>query len=197
MKKSWKTHLAFLERELRIADSDLDDAVRRSPVWREQDDLRQSVPGVGPVLSRTLLADLPELGRLSRREVANLVGVAPLSRDSGTLRGRRFVPGGRAPLRGVLYMGALVAARRNPVIRAFYLRLVAAGKPKKLALPAVRSAAAPTARPAPAATAGAQCCVAASGDYRPWRCGRLLPHSTRHSRRRVRPHPTDSTPSQL
>lgn len=134
VKKSLKTHIAFLERELRIADSDLDDAVRRSPVWREQDDLMQSVPGVGPVLSRTLLADLPELGRLSRREIAKLVGVAPLSRDSGTLRGRRFVQGGRAPLRGVLYMGALVAARRNPVIRAFYLRLVAAGKPKKLAL---------------------------------------------------------------
>ncbi len=134
VKKSLKTHIAFLERELRIADSELNDAVRRSPVWREQDDLMQSVPGVGPVLSRTLLADLPELGRLSRREIAKLVGVAPLSRDSGTLRGRRFVQGGRAPLRGVLYMGALVAARRNPVIRAFYLRLVAAGKPKKLAL---------------------------------------------------------------
>ena len=95
VKKSLKTHIAFLERELHIADSDLDDAVRRSPVWREQDDLMQSVPGVGPVLSRTLLADLPELGRLSRREIAKLVGVAPLSRDSGTLRGRRFVHGGR------------------------------------------------------------------------------------------------------
>ena len=94
----------------------------------------QSVPGVGPVLSHSLLADLPELGRLSRRAIAKLVGVAPLSRDSGTFRGRRFVQGGRAPLRGVLYMGALVAARWNPVIRAFYLRLVAAGKPKKLAL---------------------------------------------------------------
>lgn len=134
VKKSLKTHIAFLERELHLADSDLDDAVRRSPVWREQDDLLQSVPGVGPVLSRTLLADLPELGRLSRRQIAKLVGVAPLSRDSGTLRGRRFVQGGRAAVRGVLYMGALVAAHRNPVIRAFYLRLVAAGKPKKLAL---------------------------------------------------------------
>jgi transposase len=134
VKKSLKTHIAFLERELRIADTDLGDAVRHSPVWREQDDLMQSVPGVGPVLSRTLLADLPELGRLSRREIAKLVGVAPLSRDSGTFRGRRFVQGGRAAVRGVLYMGALVAARRNPVIRTFYLRLVAAGKPKKLAL---------------------------------------------------------------
>ena len=134
VKKSLKTHIAFLERELHIADSDLSDAVRRSPVWREQDDLMQSVPGVGRVLSHTLLADLPKLGRLSRREIAKLAGVAPLSRDSGTFRGRRFVQGGRGPLRGVLYMGALVAARYNPVIRAFYLRLVAAGKPKKLAL---------------------------------------------------------------
>ena len=134
VKKSLKTHIAFLEREIRMADSDLDEAVRGSPVWREQDDLMHSVPGVGSVLSRTLLADLPELGRLSRREIAKLVGVAPLSRDSGTFRGRRFVQGGRGPLRGVLYMGALVAARYNPVIRVFYLRLVAAGKPKKLAL---------------------------------------------------------------
>jgi len=134
VKKSLKTHIAFLERELRNADRDLDDAVRRSPLWREQDDLLQSVPGVGPVLSRTLLADLPELGRLSRREIAKLVGVAPLSHDSGTFRGRRFVHGGRAAVRGVLYMSALVAAHRNPVIRAFYLRLVAAGKPRKLAL---------------------------------------------------------------
>jgi len=134
VRKSLKTHIAFLERELRIADSDLDVAVRRSPLWREQEDLLRSVPGIGPVVSRTLLAGLPELGRLSRREIAKLVGVAPLSRDSGTLRGRRFVQGGRAPVRAVLYMAALVAARRNPVIRAFYLRLVAAGKPKKLAL---------------------------------------------------------------
>jgi transposase len=89
---------------------------------------------VGPVLSRTLLADLPELGRLSRREIAKLVGVAPLSRDSGTMRGRRFVQGGRATVRAVLYMAALVATKRNAVIRGFYQRLVAAGKPKKLAL---------------------------------------------------------------
>ena len=108
--------------------------VRQSPVWRERDELLRSVPGVGPVRSRTLLADLPELGRLSRRAIAKLVGVAPMSRDSGTLRGRRFVQGGRAAVRGVLYMAALVANRRNTVIREFYLRLVAAGKPKKLAL---------------------------------------------------------------
>lgn len=134
VRKSLKTHITFLERELRIADSDLDDAVRRSPVWREKDDLLQSVPGIGPVVSRSLIAELPELGQLSRRAIAKLVGVAPQSRDSGTWRGRRFVQGGRAALRGVLYMAALVAARRNPVIRAFYLRLLAVGKPKKLAL---------------------------------------------------------------
>lgn len=134
VKKSLKTHIAFLERELRIADTDLGEMIRHSPAWRERDDLLQSVPGVGRVLSLTLLADLPELGHLSRREIAKLVGIAPLSRDSGTMRGRRFVQGGRASVRAVLYMAALVATKRNVVIRAFYQRLVAAGKPKKLAL---------------------------------------------------------------
>ncbi|HYD51089.1 MAG TPA: IS110 family transposase [Gemmatimonadaceae bacterium] len=134
VKKSLKAHVAYLERELRVADADLGTMVRQSPAWRERDDLLQSVPGVGPVLSRTLLADLPELGELSRREIAKLVGIAPLSRDSGTLRGRRFIQGGRASVRAVLYMAALVATKRNAVIRAFYQRLVAAGKPKKLAL---------------------------------------------------------------
>lgn len=134
VKKSLTAHIAYLERELTSTDHDLGDLVRSSPAWRERDNLLQSVPGVGPVLSRTLLADLPELGRLSRREIAKLVGVAPLSRDSGTVRGRRFVQGGRASVRGVLYMGALVATKRNAIISAFYRRLVAAGKPKKLAL---------------------------------------------------------------
>jgi transposase len=134
VKKSLKGHIAFLERELRITDSDLGEMIRQTPAWRERDDLLQSVPGVGPILSRTLLADLPELGRLSRREIAKLVGVAPLSRDSGTMRGRRFVQGGRATVRGVLYMAALVATKRNAVIREFYQRLLRAGKPKKLAL---------------------------------------------------------------
>ncbi len=134
VKKSLKAHISYLERELRITDTDLGAMIKASPVWRERDELLQSVPGVGPVLSRTLLADLPELGQLSRRQIAKLVGVAPLSRDSGTLRGRRFVQGGRATVRAVLYMAALVATKRNAVIRAFYRRLVAAGKPKKLAL---------------------------------------------------------------
>src|SRR5438128_9208268 len=134
VKKSLKAHIAFLERELRTANTTLGDLVRQSPAWRERDVLLQSVPAVGPVLSRTLIADLPELGQLSRRSIAKLVGVAPLSRDSGTLRGRRFVQGGRASVRAVLYMGALVGIQRNVTLRAFYHRLVAAGKPKKLAL---------------------------------------------------------------
>jgi transposase len=132
--KSLRAHIAYLERELRNTDADLGAMIRQSPAWREQDDLLQSVPGVGPVLSRTLLADLPALGRLSRREIAKLVGVAPLSRDSGTFRGRRFVQGGRASVRAVLYMAALVATKRNAASKAVYARLLAAGKPKKLAL---------------------------------------------------------------
>jgi transposase len=107
-----------------MADTDLSDMIRRSPAWRERDDLLQSVPGIGRVVSLTLLADLPELGRLSRREIAKLIGVAPLSRDSGTFRGRRFVQGRRASVRAMLYVGALVATKRNVVIRAFYQRFL-------------------------------------------------------------------------
>ena len=104
VKKSLKAHISYLERELRMTDTDLGAMIKASPVWRERDELLQSVPGVGPVLSRTLLADLPELGCLSRRQIAKLVGVAPLSRDSGTMRGRRFVQGGRTKVRAVLYL---------------------------------------------------------------------------------------------
>src|SRR5215213_9040847 len=104
VKKSLKAHISYLERELRMTDTDLGAMIKASPVWRERDELLQSVPGVGPVLSRTLLAELPE--------IAKLVGVAPLSRDSGTMRGRRFVQGGRATVRAVLYMAALVARKR-------------------------------------------------------------------------------------
>ena len=127
-------HLRWLERRVAAVDRDLDDTIQKSPVWRAKENLLRTVPGIGPVVSRTLLADLPELGRLNRKQIAALVGVAPLARDSGTLRGKRTVWGGRAPVRAVLYMGALVAARRNTVIKAFYLRLIAAGKPKKVAL---------------------------------------------------------------
>ena len=134
VRKSLQLHIAFLERELHMTDHHLDEMVKKSPVWRERDALLQSVPGVGPILSRTLLADLPELGYLSRRAIAKLAGVAPLSRDSGTMRGRRFVQGGRSTVRAVLYMSALVASKHNAVIAQFYQRLVVAGKPKKLAL---------------------------------------------------------------
>jgi transposase len=131
-----QTHIAWLEQELREVEDDLGTTLRASPLWREQDDLLRSVPGVGPVLSTTLLAELPELGTLSRKQIAALVGVAPLNRDSGTLRGRRTVWGGRARVRAALYMAALVATRHNPVLRAFYDRLRAAGKPPKVALTA-------------------------------------------------------------
>jgi len=136
VKDSLTAHIAYLERELRVSDTALGRAIRESPAWREQDDLLQSVPGVGRVVSLTLLAQLPELGRLSRKQIAKLAGLAPMARDSGTLRGKRLIFGGRAALRAVLYMGALVATKRNPVIRAHYQHLLAAGKPKKLALTA-------------------------------------------------------------
>ena len=136
VRRDLQQHIRFLERRLREADDDLHTAVKASPIWRVRDDLLQSVPGVGRVVSLTLLAELPELGRLSHNEIAALVGVAPLNRDSGTLRGKRLVYGGRAPVRAALYMAALVASKCNPVIRAFYARLRAAGKPAKVALTA-------------------------------------------------------------
>ena len=129
-----EAHIAWLEQELSDLDEGLRQTLRRSPVWREKDDLLRTVPGVGEQLSLTLLANLPELGTLNRREVAALVGVAPYNRDSGALRGKRAVWGGRSRVRAVLYMGALVASRHNPAVRDFYQRLLAAGKPKKVAL---------------------------------------------------------------
>jgi transposase len=129
-------HIRWLERRLRDVDHDLDRTVQSSPIWRAKENLLRTLPGVGPVTSRTLIGSLPELGFLNRKQIAALVGVAPLARDSGTLKGKRLVWGGRAPVRAALYMAALVASRRNPALRAFYARLVAAGKPKKLALTA-------------------------------------------------------------
>ncbi len=126
--------LAVLEQELRGLDQDLGDRLRQSPLWREQEDLLRGVPGVGPALTFSLLADLPELGTLSSKEVAALVGVAPLNRDSGRWRGKRVIWGGRAHVRTALYMPTVVAVRWNPVLREFYQRLVTAGKPKKVAL---------------------------------------------------------------
>jgi transposase len=131
-----RAHVSWLEQELDSTDKDLDLAVRGSPLWREKDDLLKSVPGVGPVLSSTLLGQLPELGTLNRKQIAALVGVAPLNRDSGKFRGKRAVWGGRASVRAALYMAALVATRYNPVIKDFYSRLCAARKPKKVALTA-------------------------------------------------------------
>lgn len=128
-------HLAWLETDLGDIDADLRQQLRASPLWREQEDLLRSVPGVGPTLALTLLAELPELGRLSRAQIAALVGVAPLNRDSGSsVRGRRTVWGGRGAVRATLYMSALRATRCNPLIRAFYARLLTAGKAKKVAL---------------------------------------------------------------
>ncbi|HKN68395.1 MAG TPA: IS110 family transposase [Gemmatimonadaceae bacterium] len=134
IKQSLKKHIAYLERELAMSDTELGQMIRASPVWRERDALLQSVPGIGPVVARTLVAELPELGQLNRRAIAKLVGVAPLNRDSGTWRGKRAIYSGRASVRAALYMAALVAARRNPVLKAYYQRLLARGKAKKVAL---------------------------------------------------------------
>ena len=136
VRPSIEDHISWLERALDDLDKRLRQILSQSPVWREKDDLLRTVPGVGEQLSLTLPAYLPELGTLDRRQIAALVGVAPFNRDSGTLRGKRTVWGGRARVRAALYMGALVASRFNPVIRDFYQRLLAAGKPKKLALTA-------------------------------------------------------------
>lgn len=127
-------HIRWLEAELKRADKDLDQSIRQSPIWRENEDLLRSAPSIGPVISRTLLAELPELGQLNRKQIAALVGVAPLNRDSGTFRGHRTIWGGRASVRAVLYMAALVASRRNRAIQAFYKRLRHAGKAPKVAL---------------------------------------------------------------
>jgi transposase len=131
-----RQHIRWLERRLEQADRDLDNKLRTSPLWREKDNLLQSVPGVGRITSITLLAELPELGTLNRHQVATLVGVAPLNRDSGAYRGRRTILGGRARVRAVLYMSALVAVKHNPVLQAYYERLRKAGKVAKVALTA-------------------------------------------------------------
>jgi transposase len=126
--------IAVLETQLADLDHDIGRKLRESPAWREKEDLLKTVPGVGDQTARTLIAELPELGTLDRRKIAALVGVAPMNRDSGTWRGKRFVQGGRASVRCALYMAALVAVRRNPVLKAFYQRLIGAGKAPKTAL---------------------------------------------------------------
>lgn len=134
VRKRIEAHLRWLEAELGRADKDLDPRIRQSPIWQENEDLLKSVPGIGPIVSRTLLAELPELGKLNRREIAGLVGVAPYNCDSGRLQGRRAIWGGRATVRAALSMAALVASRRNAVIRTLYQRLLQAGKARKMAL---------------------------------------------------------------
>jgi transposase len=134
VRKSIDTNVEWLKKLLKEIDDDLDTTIRSSPVWREKDDLLRSVPGIGRVVSSVLLAGLPELGRAGRRKLAALVGVAPFNRDSGLMRGRRTIWGGRAAVRVALYQAALVASRHNALIKAFYERLLAAGKPKKVAL---------------------------------------------------------------
>jgi len=129
-----REHLGWLKKKAKQLDKEIEERVQSRPEWSMTEEILRSVPGVGPVLSAAIIAGLPELGRTDRRQIAALVGVAPLNRDSGTLRGRRCVWGGRAPLRSVLYMATLAATRHNPVIGAFYRRLCAAGKPRKVAL---------------------------------------------------------------
>ena len=136
LQRDMEAHITWLNERLATLDYDIETLLRASPLWRENDDLLQSAPGIGPVCARTLLLELPELGTLTRQQIAALVGVAPLNCDSGTLRGRRTIWGGRAHVRTVLYMGTLVATRYNPRIKAFYERLLAVGKVKKVALTA-------------------------------------------------------------
>lgn len=137
LRKSIARLVKALEKELVSVDTDIDDTVRSSPAWRETEDLLASVPGVGPIIARTLMAELPELGHLNRKQIAALAGLAPYTRQSGQWRGKSFIGGGRKTVRTALFMGAMTARLHNPVLRVFFERLVAAGKPKMLALIAV------------------------------------------------------------
>ena len=136
LRKNLQAHIRWLEKRLKDLDTDLSKTVKATPAWRERDELLRSVPGVGPVLALSLLAQLPELGTLNRRQIAALAGVAPFNGDSGTYRGTRHIWGGRASVRAVLYMSTLAAVRCNPILRAFYQRLRGAGKAPKVALTA-------------------------------------------------------------
>src|SRR5204863_1167938 len=137
VRKSLARHIKVLERELQELTDDIGELIRGSPAWRETEDLLTSVPGVADKTSSSLLAELPELGRLTRRQIASLVGVAPFTRQSGRWKGKSMIAGGRAAVRTAIYMAALAASQHNPVLNAFYRRLVAAGKPKMVALIAV------------------------------------------------------------
>jgi len=135
--KSIARLIKALEKELASLDADIDDAVKGSPAWRAKEELLTSVPSVGPVIARTLVAELPELGQLGHKQITALVGLAPFTRQSGKWRGKSFIGGGRTAVRAALFMGAMVAKKHNPVLKAFFDRLVAAGKPKMVALIAV------------------------------------------------------------
>jgi len=137
LRKSIARLIKALEKELASLDADIDDAVRGSPAWRAKEDLLASVPGIGPIIARTLIAELPELGQLGRKQIAALAGLAPFTRQSGQWRGRSFIAGGRTTVRTALFMGAMVAKQHNPILKAFFDRLLAAGKPKMVALIAV------------------------------------------------------------
>lgn len=137
LKRSIARLRKVMEAELAALDQEINDQVRGSPVWAEKEDLLASVPGVGPVIARTLIAELPELGTLDRKQIAALAGLAPFTRQSGRWRGKSFIGGGRTAVRTALFMGAMVARRHNPALKAFFERLVAAGKPRMVALIAV------------------------------------------------------------
>lgn len=134
VKKDIKTHIAILEKRIGGCDGELQQLIHNSPAWKAQEDLLRSFTGIGPVSARTLVAELPELGKLNRKQIASLVGLAPIARDSGTWRGKRAIYGGRAQIREVLYMATVSAIRANETIRSFYRRLCDAGKPHKVAL---------------------------------------------------------------
>jgi transposase len=136
VRRDIQVHIRWMEKRLEDINDDIDELIRQSPLWREKDKWLQSVTGVGPVLASTILASLPELGTLNRKQIAALVGVAPFNRESGRYKGKQKIQGGRASVRNVLYMGTVAGIRANPVLRTFYERLVAKGKPKKLALTA-------------------------------------------------------------
>ena len=137
VKKSITRLVAVLEKELNAVDTDIDDLVRGSPIWREKEDLLASVPGIGSTTARILLAEMPELGTLDRRGIASLAGLAPYTRQSGQWRGKSMIAGGRSKVRSALFICAMVASRYNPVLKAFHQRLILAGKPKMVAFIAV------------------------------------------------------------
>jgi transposase len=137
LRRSVERLLRALESELSELDREIDGTVRGSPAWRRNEDLLRTVPGIGPIIARTMLAEMPELGTLDRRQIAALAGLAPWTRQSGQWKGKSFIGGGRASVRAILFVGALTAARHNPALKAFHQRLIAAGKPKIVAVVAV------------------------------------------------------------